>query len=406
MAKEELKQVLYIWEGTDRSGKRIKGETRGQSAALIKADLRRQGVIPIKVRKKPISLFSARKKAIKSKELSVFSRQLATMVSSGVPLVQAFEIIGKGHENPSMQDMLLAIKTDLENGSSLSQSMRKHPRQFDDLFCNLIRAGEQAGILETLLNKIAIYKEKTEIIKSKIKKAMYYPVGVLVVALLVLVVMLLKVVPEFQKMFSGMGAELPLPTQIVVNMSEFMQANWMLVFSVLGIGIFLLIKAKQRSKAFNLFWDKTVLQIPVLGKILQKSIIARYSRTLGTMFTAGVPLVEALDSVAGASGNLVYAAAIQKIREDVATGQQLQLAMQQSKLFPNMAVQMVAIGEETGALDSMLSKVADFYEQEVDDAVDGLSSLMEPVIIVVIGGLIGGLVLAMYMPVFQIGNAL
>ena len=406
MAKAELKQVLYIWEGTDRSGKRIKGEIRGQSVALIKADLRRQGVIPIKVRKKPISLFSDRKKAIKSKELSVFSRQLATMVSSGVPLVQAFEIIGKGHENPSMQDMLLAIKTDLENGSSLSQSMRKHPRQFDDLFCNLIRAGEQAGILETLLNKIAVYKEKTEIIKSKIKKAMYYPVGVLVVALLVLVVMLLKVVPEFQKMFSGMGAELPLPTQIVVNMSEFMQANWMLVFSLLGIGIFVLIKAKQKSKAFNIFWDRTVLQIPVLGKILQKSIIARYSRTLGTMFTAGVPLVEALDSVAGASGNLVYAAAIQKIREDVATGQQLQLAMQQSKLFPNMAVQMVAIGEETGALDSMLSKVADFYEQEVDDAVDGLSSLMEPIIIVVIGGLIGGLVLAMYMPVFQIGNAL
>lgn len=406
MAKAELKQVLYLWEGTDRSGKRVKGETRGQSVALIKADLRRQGVVPIKVRKKPVSLFSSRKKAIKSKELSVFSRQLATMVSSGVPLVQAFEIIGKGHENPSMQDMLLAIKTDLENGSSLSQSMRKHPRQFDDLFCNLIRAGEQAGILETLLNKIAIYKEKTEIIKSKIKKAMYYPVGVLVVALLVLVVMLLKVVPEFQKMFSGMGAELPLPTQVVVNMSEFMQANWMLVFSLLGIGIFVLIKAKQKSKAFNVFWDRTILQIPVLGKILQKSIIARYSRTLGTMFTAGVPLVEALDSVAGASGNLVYAAAIQKIREDVATGQQLQLAMQQSKLFPNMAVQMVAIGEETGALDSMLSKVADFYEQEVDDAVDGLSSLMEPVIIVVIGGLIGGLVLAMYMPVFQIGNAL
>lgn len=406
MAKAELKQVLYLWEGTDRSGKRVKGETRGQSIALIKADLRRQGVVPIKVRKKPVSLFSSRKKAIKSKELSVFSRQLATMVSSGVPLVQAFEIIGKGHENPSMQDMLLAIKIDLENGSSLSQSMRKHPRQFDDLFCNLIRAGEQAGILETLLNKIAIYKEKTEIIKSKIKKAMYYPVGVLVVALLVLVVMLLKVVPEFQKMFSGMGAELPLPTQIVVNMSEFMQANWMLVFSLLGIGIFMLLQAKQKSKAFNVFWDRTILQIPVLGKILQKSIIARYSRTLGTMFSAGVPLVEALDSVAGASGNLVYAAAIQKIREDVATGQQLQLAMQQSKLFPNMAVQMVAIGEETGALDSMLSKVADFYEQEVDDAVDGLSSLMEPIIIVVIGGLIGGLVLAMYMPVFQIGNAL
>lgn len=406
MAAKEKKQIIFLWEGTDRAGKRVKGETRGVSVALVKADLRRQGVAPLRVRKKPVSLFQARKKKITTKEITVFSRQLSTMVSSGVPLVQAFEIIGKGHENPSMQDMVLAIKSDLENGSSLSQAMRKHPKQFDDLFCNLIRAGEQAGILENLLNKIAIYKEKTEVIKSKVKKAMYYPVGVLIIAFIVLVVMLLKVVPEFKKMFNGMGAELPLPTQIVVSMSEFLQANWMYVFSVLGIAIYFLVKAKQNSKAFNYFWDRSILKLPVIGTLVQKSIIARFSRTLGTMFAAGVPLVEALESVAGASGNRIYADAILKIREDVATGQQLQLAMQQSRLFPNMAVQMVAIGEETGSLDSMLGKVADFYEQEVDDAVEGFSSLMEPIIIVIIGGLIGGLVLAMYMPVFKIGDTL
>lgn len=406
MAEKEKKQIVFLWEGTDRVGKRIKGEMRGPSVTLVKADLRRQGVAPLRVRKKPMALFQARKKKITTKEITVFSRQLSTMVSSGVPLVQAFEIIGKGHDNPSMQDMVLAIKSDLENGSSLSQAMRKHPKQFDDLFCNLIRAGEQAGILENLLNKIAVYKEKTEAIKGKIKKAMYYPVGVLIIAFIVLVVMLLKVVPEFKKMFNGMGAELPLPTQIVVSMSEFFQDNWVYVFTALGVAAYFLVKAKQNSKAFNYFWDRTILRIPVIGSLVQKSIIARFSRTLGTMFAAGVPLVEALESVAGASGNRIYADAILKIREDVATGQQLQLAMQQSKLFPNMAVQMVAIGEETGSLDSMLSKVADFYEQEVDDAVEGFSSLMEPVIIVIIGGLIGGLVLAMYLPIFKIGETL
>lgn len=406
MADKDKKQTTFLWEGTDRAGNRVKGEVRSMSVALVKSDLRRQGVAPIRVRKKPMSLFEPRKKKISAKEITVFSRQLSTMVSSGVPLVQAFEIIGKGHENPSMQDMVLAIKTDLENGSSLAQAMRKHPKQFDDLFCNLIRAGEQAGILENLLNKIASYKEKTEAIKSKIKKAMYYPVGVMVIAFVILVVMLLVVVPEFQKMFTSMGASLPLPTQIVVSLSEFFQANWYFVFAAIGIAIYLVSRAKQNSESFNYQWDKNILRIPVLGGLLRKSIIARYSRTLGTMFAAGVPLVEALDSVAGASGNLTYAKAILKIREDVATGQQLQMAMQQSKMFPNMAVQMVAIGEETGSLDSMLSKVADFYEQEVDDAVEGLSSLMEPLIIVIIGGLIGGLVLAMYLPVFQIANTL
>ena len=406
MAAKEQKQHYFLWEGTDRAGKRVKGEMRGLTVALVKADLRRQGVAPMKVRKKPTSLFTQRKKKITPKEITVFSRQLATMVSSGIPLVQAFEIVGKGHDNPSMQDLVLAIKTDLEGGSSLSQAMRKHPRQFDDLFCNLVKAGEQAGILENLLHKIAIYKEKVETLKSKIKKAMYYPVAVLAVAIIITIVMMVKVVPEFENMFTGLGAELPLPTQIVIAMSNFVQASWLFIVGGIGIGLYAAKEAKHRSKGFNLFLDKTLLRLPVLGAIIRKATIARYARTLGTMFAAGVPLVEALESVAGATGNRVYELAIMKIREDVATGQQLQMAMTQTKLFPNMTTQMVSIGEETGSLDSMLSKIADFYEEEVDEAVDGLSSLMEPVIIVVIGGLIGGLVVAMYMPIFQMGQVI
>ncbi|MDH5544125.1 MAG: type II secretion system F family protein [Gammaproteobacteria bacterium] len=406
MAQHQNRTILYLWEGTDRAGKRVKGELRSVSIPVLKAELRRQGVSAHKIRKKPVALFSKGKKSIRSKEITVFSRQLATMVSSGIPLVQAFEIIGKGSENPSMQEMMMAVKMDLEGGSSLAQSLRKHPKHFDNLFCNLIRAGEQAGILETLLNKIALYKEKTEAIKGKIKKAMYYPVGVMAVAMLILMVMLVKVVPEFQKMFASMGAALPLPTQIVVNMSDIFQQYWMFILGAIGISVYSIIKAKENSEAFRYSWDANMLRLPVLGDLVRKSVIARFSRTLSTMFAAGVPLVDALESVAGAAGNLLYAKAILDIREDVATGQQLQLAMQQTKIFPNMAVQMVHIGEETGSLDSMLAKVADFYEQEVDDAVDGLSSLMEPIIIVIIGVLIGGLVLAMYMPVFQLGQTI
>jgi len=400
-----VKQITFIWEGTDRRGARHKGEIVGPSVALVKADLRRQGISPLKVRKKPASLFSSsRKKRINSKDISIFSRQLATMMSAGVPLVQSFDIISKGNEHPGMQQLVAALKTDIEGGSSLSQALKKHPKEFDNLFCNLVKAGEQAGILENLLNKIATYKEKTELIKAKIKKAMFYPTGVMVVAFIVTMILMIWVVPQFEQLFSSFGSDLPALTQFVVTLSEFFQEWWWLILTVIIVGGYSLFVLKRDSAAFNLVWDRMILKVPVVGTIIKKAAVARFSRTLGTMFAAGVPLVEAMESVAGATGNAVYTSAVLKMRDEISTGQQLQTAMMQSKIFPNMTVQMVAIGEESGSLDSMLSKVADFYEQEVDDAVDSMSSLMEPFIMVVLGGLIGGLVLAMYLPIFQMGK--
>lgn len=407
MAEKVVKQYVFSWEGTDRHGKKLKGEIRGPNLNLVKADLRRQGVTPIKVRRRSNStLFAPRKKKITTKDITVFSRQLSTMISSGIPLVQAMEIMGKGHENPAMQEVILTLKSDIEGGASLSQAMRKHPRQFDSLYCNLVRAGEQAGILENLMNKIATYKEKTETMKSKIRRALFYPVAVLAVAAIITYILLVFVVPQFETLYSGLGADLPVPTQIVISMSVFLQSyGWIVILMVVG-GIYMFIKAKRTSESLQTRYDALVLKLPVVGAIVRKATIARYARTLGTMFAAGVPLVEALESVSGATGNNVYRDAIVTMRGDVATGQQLQLAMQQSKLFPNMAVQMVAIGEESGSLDGMLSKIADFYEQEVDEAVEGMSSLMEPVIMVVLGTVIGSLVVAMYLPIFKMGQIL
>ena len=403
MAEKAIKHSLFLWEGSDRRGTRIKGESRSVSPAMVKADLRRQGINPIKVRKKPTPLFGG-KKRITPKDISIFSRQLATMIGAGVPLVQGLEIVGCGHENPAMQELLLSVKADIEGGGNLTDALSKHPRYFDALFCNLVRAGEHAGILDSLLDKIATYKEKTEALKGKIKKALFYPTAVVIMAIIVTSILLLFVVPTFQNLFHSFGANLPAFTQMVINLSEWLQHWWWLVLFGIIACVVAFTQAKRRSQGFVEFLDHSVLKIPVIGVILHKAAIARFARTLATMFAAGVPLVEALDSVAGATGNSVYSKAVNRIRENVSTGQQLQLSMQQTGLFPNMVVQMVAIGEESGALDSMLSKVADFYEEEVDNAVDGLSSLLEPLIMAVLGVLVGGLVIAMYLPIFKMGS--
>jgi type IV pilus assembly protein PilC len=406
MAEAAIKQSVFTWEGTDRKGKKIKGESRASNPSMVKADLRRQGISPLKVRKKSQLLSASKKKKILPKDIAVFTRQLATMMSAGVPLVQSFEIIGRGHENPSMQQLVLTIKNDVESGSTLASALAKHPLYFDELVCNLVAAGEHAGILDTLLDKIAVYKEKTEALKSKIKKALFYPAAVVVVAFVVTAILLIFVVPQFESLFKGFGADLPAFTRMVISLSEWMQAYWWAVFAGVGAGIYGFGKAKKRSPKFAHALDRLVLKIPIIGEILTKAIIARYARTLSTMFSAGVPLVEAMESVAGAAGNAVYAEAILQMRDNVATGQQLQLSMSQTGLFPNMVVQMVAIGEESGSLDTMLSKVADFFEQEVDDAVDGLSSLLEPLIMAVLGVLVGGLIVAMYLPIFKMGSAI
>ncbi len=401
---KETESILFIWEGIDKGGKRVKGEQLGRSETLVKAQLRQQGIKPIKVKKKPKSLFGARSKKITTKDIAVFSRQLATMLTAGVPLVQAFDIVGRGHENPSMQKLILQIKEDIESGSTLTEALRKHPLYFDDLFCNLVHAGEQAGVLETLLDKIATYKEKTESLKAKVKKALFYPTAVIVVACIVTAILLIFVVPQFEELFKGFGADLPAFTQLVIELSRFMQANWYYLLGAIAVSGYVFAYFKKRSRPFNRFLDRLFLKIPIIGpQILHKSSIARFARTLSTMSTAGVPLVEALTSVAGASGNAVYADAILEMREQVATGQQLQSAMRQTGLFPHMVVQMVAIGEESGAIDSMLAKVADFYEEEVDTAVDALSSLMEPAIMAFLGIVVGGLVIAMYLPIFKLG---
>ena len=404
--KAKIKSSLYSWEGTDKRGSRITGETPATNVSMVRADLRRQGITPLKIRKKAKPLFSSGKKKITTGDISVFSRQLATMMSSGVPMVQAFDIVGRGHENPSMQELILSIKADVEGGTALADALKKHPLQFDDLFVNLVRAGEHAGVLEGLLDKIATYKEKTESIKAKIKKAMFYPISIVVVAVVITAVIMIFVIPQFESIFSSFGADLPVFTKIVIKIAHFVQGYW---WAILGAAIaagYIISGIWKRSRKFRQTVDRILLKLPVIGMILNKSAIARFSRTLATMSAAGVPLVEALESVAGATGNVVYSDAVLRMQEDVATGQSLQLAMKQRNLFPNMVVQMVSIGEESGALDDMLTKVADFYEEQVDNHVDAMSSLMEPLIMVVLGTLVGGLVVAMYLPIFKMGTAI
>ncbi len=405
MAEAAIKSVMFLWEGMDRSGKRVKGEMSGTSDALVKAVLRRQGINPLKVKKKPKPLFGGGGgKPITPKDIAIFSRQMSTMMSSGVPLVQSFEIVGRGHDNPNMQELILAIKADVEAGNRLAEALAKHPLYFDDLYVNLIQAGEAAGILEDLMNKIATYKEKTEAIKAKIKKALFYPIAVLVMAFVVTAVLMIFVIPQFAALFADFGADLPAMTVMVVNMSNFFVAYWYAIFGGLGLAIWAFTQAKRRSPAFRHMLERLSLKMPIFGAILVKATIARFARTLGTMFAAGVPLVEAMDSVAGAAGNIVYSDAIYKMRDGIATGTQLQVCMREVELFPNMVIQMVAIGEESGSIDSMLNKIADFYEEEVDNAVDAMSSLMEPLIMAILGVLIGGLVIAMYLPIFKMGQ--
>jgi type IV pilus assembly protein PilC len=396
-------QNIFVWEGRDKRGQKVKGEVGGQNVSLVKATLRRQGINPTKVRKKAKPLFGGKRK-VRAKDIALFSRQLATMMTSGVPLVQAFDIIGRGHENKGMQDLLISIKTDIEGGSNLSDALGKHPHHFDELFVNLVQAGEHAGILDNVLDKIATYKEKTESIKGKIKKALFYPTAVIAVAFLITTILLIYVVPQFAQLFQGFGADLPAPTKVVVALSNFFQHYWWLVFGGIFGVIYSIMQAKKRSKGFNHFLDRTLLKVPIIGMILNKAAIARYARTLSTMFAAGVPLVEAMTSVAGAVGNVVYGDAVLKMRDEVSTGTQLNVSMQKVNLFPNMVIQMTAIGEEAGSIDSMLGKVADFYEEEVDNAVDSLSSLLDPFIMVILGTLVGGLVIAMYMPIFEMGK--
>lgn len=399
------KSEVYLWEGTDRKGQRVKGETRASSPEVVRGELRRMGISPLKVNKKPGSLFGSGKKKILPTDIAVFARQLATMMAAGVPLVQSFDIVGRGHSNPSVSELILSIKADIEGGNALHQCLRKFPLYFDDLFCNLVEAGEHAGVLDALLDKIATYKEKTESIKAKIKKAMFYPVAVLATAVIVTAVIMIFVIPQFKTLFSSFGADLPAFTLLVMSISDFMVKYWYILGAGIGGSIYTFGYFHKRSRAMREFIDRALLKTPVVGELLHKSAIARFARTLSTMFTAGVPLVEALSSVSGATGNIVYANAVLKMRDDVATGQSLQLAMKQQNIFPHLVIQMAAIGEESGRLDDMLSKVADTYEEEVDNMVDAMSSLMEPIIMVVLGGLIGGLVVAMYLPIFKLAAA-
>lgn len=402
---EAQKSDMYVWEGTDKSGKRVKGEMSGQSEALVKAVLRRQGVNPIKCKKKPKPLLGGGNKGkVTPKDITVFSRQLATMMSSGVPLVQAFEIVGRGHENPAMQELILTIKGDVEAGNNLTDALRKHPLQFNSLYCNLVEAGEQAGILEAILHKVASYLEKTEALKSKIKSALFYPSAVIVAAVIVVSILMIFVIPQFTELFSSFGADLPALTQFLIDCSNFFVAKWYLIFGVMIGTVVGFMQMKKRSVAIQQFLDRMSLKIPVIGEILEKSAIARFARTLETMFAAGTPLVESMISVAGATGNIVFETATLKMKDEIATGTQLQASMRDSGLFPNMVVQMVAIGEESGAIDTMLGKVADWYEQEVDDAVEALTSLLEPMIMAFLGVVIGGIVIGMYLPIFKMGS--
>ena len=394
------KEENYAWEGKNKTGKVVRGNTRGPSESGVRAALRRQGINVTKLKKQKVGGGGS----VTEKDISLFTQQLATMVKSGVPLLQAFDIVGKGARNPAIGKLLYDIKADVETGSNLGNAFRKYPLYFDDLFCNLVAAGEQAGILDTLLDRLATYKEKTLAIKAKIKGAMFYPISILVVAFIITAVIMIFVVPAFKEVFSSFGGNLPAPTLIVVNISDFFVANWFFIFAGVGGSIYALKETFKRSKAMQIAADKFSLKIPVFGDLLVKSAIARWTRTLSTMFAAGVPLVEALDSVGGASGNYVYMMATKQIQSEVMTGSNLTAAMENALIFPTMVVQMVSIGEESGQLDGMLGKVADFFEAEVDDAVDALASLMEPMIMVFLGGLIGGLVVAMYLPIFKLGS--
>jgi type IV pilus assembly protein PilC len=396
------KDVAFQWEGMDKKGQRIKGKSVAANEQALKMDLRRQGVVATKIKKQSRAFKSGGK--VKPEDIAVFSRQLATMLAAGIPLVQAFEIVGAGHEKPSMQKLILDIKSDVEGGTSLHESLARHPLYFDDLFVNLVEAGEQAGALENLLDKVATYKEKAEAIKKKVKKALFYPAAVLVVAVIVTVILLLFVIPQFEDLFKGFGADLPAFTQMVINLSKFVQHDGLFIAIVLGAGVWVFFYFYQRSRKLREVLDRTALRIPIIGPILNKASVARFARTLSTMFAAGVPLVEALESVAGATGNIVYENAVLKIRDEVATGQRLQRAMENTGQFPNMVIQMIAVGEESGALDSMAGKVAKFYEDDVDAAVDSMSSLLEPLIMAILGVLVGGLVIAMYLPIFKLGS--
>ncbi|OYT82623.1 MAG: type II secretion system protein F [Pseudomonas sp. PGPPP4] len=403
MADKAIKMGSFTWEGTDRKGTKVKGEMTGLNPALIKAQLRKQGINPTRVRKKSASLFGKGKK-IKPMDIALFTRQLATMMTAGVPLLQAFDIIGEGFDNPNMRKLVDDIKQDVAAGNSLANSLRKHPQYFDDLYCNLVDAGEQSGALETLLDRVATYKEKTEALKKKIKKAMTYPAAVIVVAVIVSAILLIKVVPQFQSVFEGFGAQLPAFTLMVIAISEVLQEWWLLVLGGIFVLALVLRHFYKKSENFRDAVDRGLLKIPLIGSILYKSAIARYARTLATTFAAGVPLVDALDSVAGATGNVVFRNAVEKIKGDVSTGMQLNFSMRTTGVFSSMAIQMTAIGEESGSLDEMLSKVATFYEDEVDNMVDNLTTLMEPMIMAVLGVLVGGLIIAMYLPIFQLGS--
>ena len=394
-------QVPFTWEGRDRAGKKVKGKVVAANETAVRAELRRQGVVPTRVKKQ--SMLFRKQGRVTAADIAIFSRQMATMMTAGIPLVQSFDIIGAGHENPAMQKLIFAIKGEVEGGTSLADSLAKHPLHFDDLFVNLVAAGEQAGALETLLDKIATYKEKTEAIKKKIKKALFYPAAVVVVAVVVTAILLIYVIPEFESLFQGFGADLPAFTRFVIDISKFVQSTGWLLLLLTIAGIVGFIQAKKRNRGVQHFVDRAMLKIPIIGSILNKSAIARYARTLSTTFAAGVPLVEALESVAGACGNIVYETAVLRMRDEVATGQRLQRAMENTDLFPNMVNQMIAVGEESGSLDTMSSKVADFYEEEVDNAVDSMSSLLEPLIMAILGVLVGGLVIAMYLPIFKMG---
>jgi type IV pilus assembly protein PilC len=395
----KITEFVFEWEGRDRNGKQVKGETRAAGENQVQAALRRQGVSPTKIKKRRMR--SGQK--IKPKDIAIFTRQLATMMKAGVPLLQAFDIVGRGNANASVTKLLNDIRTDVETGTSLSAAFRKYPLYFNSLYCNLVEAGEAAGILEALLDRLAVYMEKTEAIKSKIKSALMYPISVVVVAFVVVTVIMIFVIPAFKQVFQSFGADLPAPTLFVMGISEYFVKYWYLIFGIIGGGLYFFMQAWKRNEKVQQFMDRLMLKLPVFGDLVYKSVIARWTRTLATMFAAGVPLVEALDSVGGASGNSVYAIATEKIQQEVSTGTSLTSAMTNANVFPTMVLQMCAIGEESGSIDHMLSKAADFYEAEVDDMVAGLASLMEPIIIVFLGGLIGGIVVSMYLPIFKLG---
>jgi len=397
-----INQSPYTWEGTDNRGNKLRGKTVAVNEAGVRAQLRKQGVVPVRISKE-FALFK-RSGKVTPYDIAIFSRQLATMLTAGIPLVQAFDIVASGHDNPAMQKLILGIKVDLESGTALAEAVGRHPLYFDDLYVNLVAAGEQAGALDTLLEKVATYKEKTEDIKKKIKKALFYPAAVMVVAVIVTIILLIFVIPQFESLFKGFGADLPAFTRMVIDLSKFVQAKGIFLAVVLGGGISFYLYTRKRSHRLREIEDRLLLKLPIVGNIVEKAAVARFARTLSTMFSAGVPLVEALQSVAGATGNILYENAVLAIRDEVATGQRLQRAMQNTGIFPNMVIQMIAVGEESGSLDAMSAKVADFYEADVDNAVDSMSSLLEPLIMAILGVLVGGLVIAMYLPIFKLGS--